>query len=75
VTTYSPMKHWGVKAGDKVGIIGMGGLGHMAAKIAKAMGAEVTVFTTTKDKIDGGLEKAGRRPSSWRTTRRRSRTC
>jgi len=52
VTTYSPMKHWGVKAGDKVGIIGMGGLGHMAAKLAKAMGAEVTLFTSTKDKIE-----------------------
>jgi uncharacterized zinc-type alcohol dehydrogenase-like protein len=52
VTTYSPMKHWGVKAGDKVGVIGMGGLGHMAAKIAKAMGAEVTLFTTTKEKIE-----------------------
>jgi len=52
VTTYSPMKHWGVKAGDKVGIIGMGGLGHMAAKLAKAMGAEVTLFTTTRDKIE-----------------------
>jgi uncharacterized zinc-type alcohol dehydrogenase-like protein len=45
------MKHWGVKAGDKVGILGMGGLGHMAAKLAKAMGADVTVFTSTKDKI------------------------
>jgi uncharacterized zinc-type alcohol dehydrogenase-like protein len=51
VTTYSPMKHFGVKAGDKVGILGFGGLGHMAAKIAKAMGAEVTVFTATKDKL------------------------
>jgi len=52
VTTYSPMKRWGVKAGDKVGIIGMGGLGHMAAKLAKAMGAEVTVFTSTAEKIE-----------------------
>ncbi len=55
VTTYSPMKHWGVKAGDKVGIIGfggLGGLGDMAAKIAKAMGAEVTVFTRTQQKLD-----------------------
>jgi uncharacterized zinc-type alcohol dehydrogenase-like protein len=52
VTTYSPMKHWGVKAGDKVGIIGFGGLGDMAVKLAKAMGAEVTVFTTSKDKFD-----------------------
>ena len=52
VTTYSPMKHWGVKAGDKVGILGMGGLGHMAAKIAIAMGAEVVLFTSTKEKIE-----------------------
>ena len=52
VTTYSPMKHWGVKAGDHVGIIGFGGLGDMAAKIARAMGAHVTVFTRTKEKLD-----------------------
>ena len=52
VTTYSPMKHWGVKAGDHVGIIGIGGLGHMAIKIAIAMGAIVTAFTTSKDKLD-----------------------
>lgn len=52
VTTYSPLKHWGVKAGDKVGILGMGGLGHMGAKLAKAMGADVTVFTSTKEKIE-----------------------
>ncbi|MDB5702788.1 MAG: Zn-dependent alcohol dehydrogenase [Sphingomonadales bacterium] len=52
VTTYSPMKHWGVEAGDKVGVIGFGGLGHMAAKIAKALGAEVTIFTTTKEKLE-----------------------
>jgi uncharacterized zinc-type alcohol dehydrogenase-like protein len=50
VTTYSPLKHWGVKKGDKVGVIGLGGLGHMAVKIARAMGAEVTVFTTSADK-------------------------
>jgi len=53
-TTYSPMKHWGVKAGDKVGIIGFGGLGDMAAKIAKAMGADVTVFTTSTVKLGEG---------------------
>lgn len=52
VTTYSPMKHWKVKAGDKVGIVGFGGLGNMAAKLAKAMGADVTVFTTTEEKIE-----------------------
>ncbi len=54
VTTYSPMKHWGVKAGDKVGIIGFGGLGDMAAKLAHAMGAEVTMFTRTKEKLEEG---------------------
>ena len=51
VTTYSPMKHWGVKAGDRVGIIGFGGLGNMAVKIARVLGAEVTVFTTHTDKL------------------------
>lgn len=50
VTTYSPLKHWGVQAGDKVGVVGLGGLGHMAVKLARAMGAEVTVFTTSEDK-------------------------
>ena len=51
VTTYSPMKHWGVKSGDKVGIVGFGGLGDMAVKLAHAMGAEVTVFTRTEEKL------------------------
>jgi uncharacterized zinc-type alcohol dehydrogenase-like protein len=51
VTTYSPMKHWGVTAGSKVGIVGLGGLGDIAVKIARVMGAEVTVFTTSKDKV------------------------
>jgi uncharacterized zinc-type alcohol dehydrogenase-like protein len=50
VTTFSPMKHWGVKAGDKVGVVGFGGLGDMAVKLAQAMGAKVTVFTTSNDK-------------------------
>ena len=52
VTTYSPMKHWGVKAGSKVGIVGFGGLGDMAAKLAKAMGADVYLFTRTKEKLE-----------------------
>jgi uncharacterized zinc-type alcohol dehydrogenase-like protein len=51
VTTYAPLKHWGVKAGDQVGIVGFGGLGDMAAKIARAMGAEVTLFTSTPEKL------------------------
>ncbi len=50
VTTFSPLRHWNVKAGSKVGVAGLGGLGHMAVKLAKAMGAEVTVLTTDKDK-------------------------
>lgn len=52
VTTYSPMKHWGVKAGDTVGVIGFGGLGDIAAKIAKAMGCTVYIFTTEKEKLE-----------------------
>jgi uncharacterized zinc-type alcohol dehydrogenase-like protein len=50
VTTFSPMRHWGVEAGDKVAVVGLGGLGHMAVKLTKALGAEVTVFTTSEEK-------------------------
>lgn len=50
ITTYSPLKRYGAKKGKKVGVIGLGGLGHMAVKIAKAMGAEVTVFSTSPNK-------------------------
>jgi uncharacterized zinc-type alcohol dehydrogenase-like protein len=52
VTTYSPMKHWGVGPGKKVAILGFGGLGDIAQKIAKAMGADVTVFTTSQSKVN-----------------------
>lgn len=58
VTTFSPMRHWGVKAGDHVGVVGFGGLGDMAVKLAKALGAEVTVFTTTREKV-AEAEKLG----------------
>ncbi|WP_286806465.1 NAD(P)-dependent alcohol dehydrogenase [Marinimicrobium sp. UBA4209] len=51
ITTYSPLKHFGVKAGDKVGVLGMGGLGHMGVKFAKALGAEVTIFTRSESKV------------------------
>jgi uncharacterized zinc-type alcohol dehydrogenase-like protein len=51
ITTYSPLKHWNVGPGKKVGVVGLGGLGHMAVKIAKAMGAEVIVFTTSESKV------------------------
>ncbi|WP_297839857.1 NAD(P)-dependent alcohol dehydrogenase [Pseudomonas sp.] len=54
ITTYSPLKHFGVKPGDKVGVLGMGGLGHMGIKFAKAMGAEVTLFTRSQAKAEEG---------------------
>ena len=50
ITTYSPLRHWGVGAGQKVGIIGLGGLGHMGIKFAKALGAKVVMITTSPDK-------------------------
>ncbi|WP_299820158.1 NAD(P)-dependent alcohol dehydrogenase [uncultured Pontibacter sp.] len=52
ITTYSPLKHWHVGPGQKVGVVGLGGLGHMAVKIAKAMGADVIVFTTSPSKVE-----------------------
>lgn len=52
ITTYSPLRQWGVKAGDKVAVAGLGGLGHMAVKLATAMGADVTVLTTSPGKAD-----------------------
>lgn len=55
ITTYSPLKHWGVKPGDRVGVIGIGGLGHMAVMLAKAMGATVTAITTKEDKREAAL--------------------
>jgi uncharacterized zinc-type alcohol dehydrogenase-like protein len=50
ITTYSPLAHWKVGPGQKVGIVGLGGLGHMGVKIAKAMGAQVVLFTTSEGK-------------------------
>ena len=51
ITTYSPLKHWGAGPGKKVGIVGLGGLGHMGVKIAHAMGAHVVLFTTSAGKV------------------------
>lgn len=52
ITVYSPLKHWQAGPGKKVGILGIGGLGHLAIRIAKAMGAEVIVFTTSPSKVE-----------------------
>lgn len=52
ITTYSPLRHWNVSVGKKVGVVGIGGLGHMGVKLAKAMGAEVIVFTTSPSKVE-----------------------
>src|SRR5262249_39511934 len=50
ITTYSPLRQFGVKAGDRVGVVGLGGLGHMAGKLAASMGAEVTMLSTSRAK-------------------------
>ncbi|MDK8511771.1 NAD(P)-dependent alcohol dehydrogenase [Corynebacterium bovis] len=55
VTTYSPLRHWKVGPGTKVAVVGMGGLGHVAVKLAAAMGAEVTVLSHSLSKKDDGL--------------------
>jgi uncharacterized zinc-type alcohol dehydrogenase-like protein len=55
ITTYSPMKHWGVTNGSKVGVVGLGGLGHMGAKFGRALGAYTVVFTTSKNKVDDAM--------------------
>lgn len=52
ITTYSPLRHWNIGPGQKTGVVGLGGLGHMAVKLAKAMGAEVIVFTTSSSKVE-----------------------
>ena len=55
ITTYSPLRHWKVGPGQKVGIVGLGGLGHMAVKFARAFGAHVVLFTTSPNKVADGL--------------------
>ena len=55
ITTYSPLRHWNAGPGKKVGIVGLGGLGHMGVKFAHAMGAHVVVFTTTPGKKEDAL--------------------
>jgi uncharacterized zinc-type alcohol dehydrogenase-like protein len=55
ITTYSPMHHWGVTKGRKVGVVGLGGLGHMGVKFAHALGAHTVVFTTSASKKEDAL--------------------
>ena len=55
ITTYSPLRHWGVTKGKKVGVVGLGGLGHMAVKLAHALEAHVVVFTTSPNKKEDAL--------------------
>ena len=55
ITTYSPMRHWGVTKGKKVGVVGLGGLGHMGVKFAHALGAQTVVFTTSPGKKEDAL--------------------
>ena len=57
ITTYSPLRHWNVGASDKVGIVGLGGLGHMAVKLAHALGAYVVLFTSSPGKAMDGRRK------------------
>lgn len=54
ITLYSPLRHWGAGPGKKVGIIGLGGLGHMGVKLSHAMGAKTVLFTTSLSKVDDG---------------------
>ncbi|NVN05175.1 NAD(P)-dependent alcohol dehydrogenase [Asaia spathodeae] len=55
ITTYSPLRHWKVGPGQRVGVVGLGGLGHMAVKFARAFGAHVVLFTTSQSKVEDGL--------------------
>ena len=55
ITTYSPLRHWNVRKGQKVGVVGLGGLGHMAVKLAHAFGARVVVFTTSPGKTEAAV--------------------
>jgi len=56
ITTYSPLRHWNVGPGKKVGVVGIGGLGHMGVKLAHAMGAHVVAFTTSESKRQAALD-------------------
>ena len=61
VTLYSPLRHWNAGPGKSVAVIGLGGLGHMGVKLAKAMGAKVTVLSQSLKKMEDGLASRRRR--------------
>ncbi|MDC7683749.1 NAD(P)-dependent alcohol dehydrogenase [Asticcacaulis sp. BYS171W] len=65
ITTFSPLQHWKASRGQKVGVIGFGGLGHMAVKLAVAKGADVTVFTTTPSKRENALKMGAKAAVLW----------
>ncbi|MDR2871267.1 MAG: NAD(P)-dependent alcohol dehydrogenase [Xanthomonadaceae bacterium] len=56
ITTYSPLRHYGLKAGDRLGVVGLGGLGHMAVKFSRALSAEVTVLSTSEAKREAAMQ-------------------
>ena len=68
ITTFSPMQHWKLEPGQRVGVIGLGGLGHMAVKLGVARGAEVTVFTTSPGKIEGAKRLGAKSALLWSDT-------
>jgi uncharacterized zinc-type alcohol dehydrogenase-like protein len=68
VTTYSPLRHWRVEAGQRVAVVGLGGLGHMAVKLASALGAEVTAFTTSPGKLADAPRLGARQAFLWTDT-------
>jgi uncharacterized zinc-type alcohol dehydrogenase-like protein len=65
ITTFSPMQHWKLRAGQRVGVIGLGGLGHVAVKLAAARKAEVTVFTTSPGKLADAKRLGAREAVLW----------
>jgi alcohol dehydrogenase (NADP+) len=65
ITTFSPMQHWSVEAGQRVGVIGFGGLGHLAVKLAVARKADVTVFTTSPSKVADATRMGAREAVIW----------
>ncbi|EEE05448.1 NAD(P)-dependent alcohol dehydrogenase [Burkholderia multivorans] len=68
ITTFSPIRHWQVRPGQRVAVVGMGGLGHMAVKLAVAQSAEVTVFTTTPGKVEDAKRFGAREAVLWSDT-------